>query len=90
MNYKCLSKGDLYCDSGNVTQITQIFVNLLKNIYIYNIYIYTYIYMYIYIYIYVYIYILYIYIFFNKLTNICVICVTLPESQYKSPLDKHL
>ena len=56
MNYKCLSKGDLYCDSGNVTQITQIFVNLLKNIYIYNIYIYTYIYICIYTYIYMYIY----------------------------------
>ena len=56
MNYECLSKGDLYCDSGNVTQITQIFVNLLKNIYIYNIYIYTYIYICIYTYIYMYIY----------------------------------
>ena len=57
MNYECLSKGDLYCDSGNVTQITQIFVNLLKNIYIYNIYIYTYIYIYVYIHIYICIYI---------------------------------
>ena len=56
MNYECLSKGDLYCDSGNVTQITQIFVNLLKNIYIYNISIYTYIYICIYTYIYMYIY----------------------------------
>ena len=35
MNYECLCKGDLYCDSGNVTQITQIFVKLLKYIYIY-------------------------------------------------------
>ena len=73
MNYECLSKGDLYCDSGNVTQITQIFVNLLKYIYIYIIYIYMYIYIYIYVYIYIYMY-TYIYIYM-KLYNFLKYCI---------------
>ena len=70
MNYECLCKGDLYCDSGNVTQITQIFVKLLKYIYIYiymhNIYIYVYIHIYMCIYTYIHIH-THIYIYICKI-----------------------